>query len=129
MFTLTSIFKSFFQMHTAIFGKSVPIWCKIIWYSKSKEGVPMAQGLMNPTRNHDGYGFDPWPRSVGQGSGIAVSCGVGHRLGLDPEFLWLWLLYRWRSTALIRPLAWETPYVVGVALEKAKKQKNKNKNK
>ena len=24
--------------------------------------------------------FDPWPRSVGQGSSIAMSCGVGHRL-------------------------------------------------
>ena len=25
----------------------------------------------------------------GQGSGIAVSCGVGHRGGLDPVLLWL----------------------------------------
>ena len=27
------------------------------------------------------------------------------------------------ATALIRPLAWEPPYAVGVALEKAKRQK------
>jgi len=25
------------------------------------------------------YGLDPWPHSVGKGSGVAVSCGVGHR--------------------------------------------------
>ena len=29
--------------------------------------------------------------------------------------------------APIRPLAWESPYAMGVALEKAKRQKNKNK--
>ena len=37
------------------------------------------------------------------------------------------------ATSPIRPLAWEPPYVVGVALEKAKNQKKKkdfsNKNK
>ena len=30
------------------------------------------------------------------------------------------------ATALVRPLAWEPPYVIGEALEKAK-EKNKNK--
>ena len=25
-----------------------------------------------------------------QGSGVAVSCGVGHRWGSDPALLWLW---------------------------------------
>ena len=34
--------------------------------------------------------FDPWPCSVGRGSGVAVSCGVGRRCGLDPTLLWLW---------------------------------------
>ena len=29
----------------------------------------------------------------------------------------------WWLTALIRPLAWEPPYVVGAALEKAKRQR------
>jgi len=29
------------------------------------------------------------------------------------------------ATALIRPLAWEPPYAMGVALEKAKRQKKK----
>ena len=31
------------------------------------------------------------------------------------------------AIALIRPLAWELPYVVGAALEKAKRQKKKKK--
>ena len=28
-----------------------------------------------------GCGFDPWPYSVGWGSGVAMSCGVGCRRG------------------------------------------------
>ena len=44
-----------------------------------------------------------------------MSCGVGHRCGLDPELLWLWC--RLPATALIRPLAWEPPYAEGAALE------------
>ena len=68
-----------------------------------------------------GCGFDPWPRSVGQGSGIAVSRGVGHRWGLDPELMWLW--YRPVTVALIQPLAWGPPYASGVPLKKRKKKK------
>ena len=37
-----------------------------------------------------GCGFDPSPRSVGEGSGVAVSCGIRHRLGSGPALLWLW---------------------------------------
>ena len=37
-----------------------------------------------------------------------MSCGVGHRRGLDLA----------SAIALIRPLAWEPPYAVGEALEK-----------
>ena len=48
-------------------------------------------------------------------------CGIGHRCGSDP--LLLWFLHRLAATALIRPLAWEPPYAVGVALEKYKKTK------
>ena len=54
-----------------------------------------------------------------------MSCGVGHRLGSDPAWLWLWC--RPAATALIRPLAWEPPYAAGMALEKAKDQKKKKK--
>ena len=45
------------------------------------------------------------------GSGIAMSCGVGHRHVSDPTLLWLW--YRLAAVALIRPLAWEAPYAAG----------------
>ena len=36
----------------------------------------------------------------------------------DPALLWLW--YRLATIAPIRPLAWEPPYTVGVALKKIK---------
>ena len=60
--------------------------------------------------------------SVGRGSSVAMSCGAGHKCGLDPTLLWLWC--RPAAVALIRPLAWERPYATGVALKK-KKEKNK----
>ena len=57
-----------------------------------------------------------------------MSCGVGHRHGLDPALLWLW--HRPAAAALIRPLAWEPPYATGVALgKKMARRQNKNKNK
>ena len=68
-----------------------------------------------------GCRFNPWPCSVGYGSGVAVCCGVGRRLGLDPTWLWLWC--RPAAVALIRPLAWETPYAVGAALKKKPKKR------
>ena len=52
-----------------------------------------------------------------------MSCGVGGRCGSDPVLLWLWR--RPAATAPIRPLAWEPPYAVGAALEKAKRQERK----
>ena len=54
-----------------------------------------------------------------------MSCGVGHRLGLDPALLWLWR--RQAATAPIRPLVWEPPYAAGAALEKGKKTKKRKK--
>ena len=65
--------------------------------------------------------FNPWLHPVGQGSGIALSCGVGHRCGLDLVLLWLWL--RPSAVAPIRPLGWELPYAVGAALKRKKKKK------
>ena len=68
---------------------------------------------------------DPWLLSVGQGSGVAMSCGVGCRCGSDLALLWLW--HRLAAVALIRPLAWEPPHVSGVALKsKNKTKQNKN---
>ena len=49
-----------------------------------------------------------------------MSCGVGHRHGLDPALLCLWC--RLVGTAPIRPLAWEPPYAVGAALKRKKKK-------
>ena len=72
-----------------------------------------------------GFGFDPWLCSVGQGSGIAMNCGVGHRLSLDLALLWLGLGPA--AVGLIQPLAWEFPYAMGVALVRAKKIKKERK--
>ena len=52
-----------------------------------------------------------------------MSCGVGCRLSSDPLLLWLWC--RLVATAPIGPLAWDPPYAVEAALEKAKKKKRK----
>ena len=49
-----------------------------------------------------------------------MSCGVGHRSGSDPALLWLWC--RPAATALIRPLAWESPHNMGAALKSKKKK-------
>ena len=45
-----------------------------------------------------------------------MSCGVGHRRGLDPALLCLWC--RPAAAAQIRPLAWDPPYATGAALQK-----------
>ena len=60
---------------------------------------------MNPTRNHEAVGSIP---------GLAQWVE-------DPELLWLWC--RLVATAPIRPLAWEPPYAVGVALKRQKDNK------
>ena len=52
-----------------------------------------------------------------------MSCGVGHRCGLDPALLWLWLAV----VAPIPSLAWEPPYAGEAAKEIAKRQKKKKK--
>ena len=75
-----------------------------------------------------GCGFDPWPCSVGKGSGVAVSCGVGRICGLDPVLLRVWCSPV--ATAPISHLAWEPTYAAGEVLKGHKdKKKNKNKNK
>ena len=53
-------------------------------------------------------------------SGVALSCGVGHRHGSDLALPWLWC--RSAVTAPIWPLAWELPYAAGVALKREKKK-------
>jgi len=40
------------------------------WHSRCGSAVA------HPTSIHGGHGFNPWPHSVGWGSGIAVSCAM-----------------------------------------------------
>ena len=80
----------------------------------------------NPTSIHEDSGLIPGPAQRVKGSGTAVSYGVSHRPGSDPELLWLWC--RPAAVALIQPRAWELPYAAGVAL-KSKKQIAKKKKK
>ena len=85
----------------------------------------MAQQLTNLTRIHENVGSIP---GLSQCVRIwcCLSCGVGHRGGLGPSWLWC----RLAAVALIRPLAWEPPYAAGVALKsKNKKKTNKKKQK
>ena len=74
------------------------------------------------TSIHEDAGFNPWPHSVGWGYSVAMSCGVGCRRGTDLALLWWWC--RVAAVALIRPLAWELPYVSDVA-SKAKQTNKK----
>ena len=77
----------------------------------------MAQWLMNPTRNHEVAGAIPGLAQLLR-IRCCLICGVGHRRDSDPMLLWLWR--RLAATARIRPLAWESPYAMGVAIEKTK---------
>ena len=52
-----------------------------------------------------------------------MSCGVGHRHGSGPMFLWLWP--RPAVAARIGPLAWEPPYPMGMTLRRQKDKKKK----
>ena len=57
-------------------------------------------------------GFARWVKETG----IATNCSVGHRCGSELVLVLLWLR-RWPAAAApIRPLAWEPPHAVGVAL-------------
>ena len=65
--------------------------------------------VSSPTSIHEDAGSNPG-LSQWEGSGNAVSCGVGH--GHSSDLALLWLRCRLAATAVIRPLAWEPPYVV-----------------
>ena len=76
---------------------------------------------MNLTRNHEVVGSIPgltqWVKDP------VLSCSVGHRHSSDPPLLWMW--HRPAAVAPIRPLAWEPPYAVYVALKEQKDKKKK----
>ena len=71
----------------------------------------------NRTRNHEVVGLIPgvtqWVKDLALG--VAMSCGIDCRRGLDLALLWLWC--RSAATAPIGPLAWEPPCA---ALKKTK---------
>ena len=61
-------------------------------------------------------------------SGLRIwHCGVGRRHGSELALLWLWC--RLVATAPMRPLAWENPYAVGVALKRQKTKKEEGREK
>ena len=73
----------------------------------------MAQWVKNPTSIHEEASLIPDLTQWVKGSGIAMSCGVGHRCGSDPMLLWL--RHGLVAAAPIRPLAWEPPYATAAA--------------
>ena len=58
--------------------------CGVIDMVKSYTGSSRGSAVTNPTRIHEEEGSIPGLGSVGEGSGVATSCGVGRRRGSDP---------------------------------------------
>ena len=58
---------------------------------------------MSPTSIHEGAGLIPGLGGIALIPGVAMSCSIDHRCGLDPTLLWLWC--RPAAAAPIRPLA------------------------
>ena len=65
-------------------------WDLSLPYLPTLGGVPIVTEQKGIWLVPWGCSFNPWPWSMGQGSGVAMSWGVGHRWCLDPVLLWLW---------------------------------------
>ena len=79
----------------------------------------------NESEIYEDVSLIPGLCSVGPGSSVPVSCGVGCRRSSDLALLWL--QRRPAAVALIRSLAWELPHAAGVALKGKKNKPNKTK--
>ena len=77
----------------------------------------------HPTSNHEVAGSIPWPPSVGWGSGVAMSCGVGCRHSSDLALQWLW--HSLAAVAPIGSLAQGTSICHGCNPKKQKKERKK----
>ena len=97
--------------------------CQGTALKRPKKGLPSWLSSEQTWWEPWGCQFNPWPPSVGQGYGTAMSCGVGHRCGSELVLLWQWC--RLAAEAPIQPRAWELPSVAGVTLKKKKKKKKK----
>ena len=49
-----------------------------------------------------------------------MNCGIGHRQGSDPAVAVAVAVALPANVALIRPLAWESPYAASAALKRKK---------
>ena len=85
-------------------------------------GVHCGSVEMSPASIHMDVGSIPG-FTLGQGSSIAVSYGVGGRHGSDPTLLWL--CRKPAGAALIRPIAWELLNATDRCGPKRPKNKNK----
>ena len=112
--------------HTFQYGSHMCYWTLEIYFSLNLKagGVPVVtHRVKNATSIHEALSLIPGLFQWMRGSGVAVSWGVGHRCGLDPELLWLWR--RLVATALIGPLDWKPPYATGAGLNRQKTKQNK----
>ena len=84
-------------------------------YNRLLEFLWWLNGI-EPSQYSWGHWFDPWPCSVGYGSGIVMSCGVGRRGGSD--LVWLWhSRYSYNLTSNLG-----TSVCLGYSLKKKNKQ-------